>query len=755
MTSRISRLFIARAEADGWRDYGTRGRVLLYALSFVGTAIALASVAWRTGGDPLFIALIPDAGLGHVVSALPGRRRFRLSFIIYPAALFIAWTMRVELLTVLSGGSLFPFVKLLAVVQAMASFNLRSMRSLDDSFLLGMTVVLLVSEGALSTQFSVFLLAFGVVALTFLTSAYPVRASRNVRVVGSPQVLGLTWPVVAVVLLTMATAVAVFLAVPQVHRARTASPLPSRLDVTIGRPPTPTDLVTGDTPVIGQFLPSREGEAPPDPDSEPGPVPAPASDAGAVATEDSAAGLEAPSYIELGYAGDDERDVVMYVRSPLASFWRGQVLDEYDGRGWLPGPDDDQIKLDTYGRMHFEDALDPASAEGRYIQSYFPQVVQPNAVFTGYSPGYIALQDPAVEGSRAARARENRRRLSRASGYRVVSAVPALTPEVLKEDSADVSYLNGVGVPFIPDNVRALALAIVADSESDFQKAARLEQYLLTNYDYDLRVSPLSRTGDVVESFLFERGAGYCAQFATAMAVMARAVGLPARVAIGYVPGRYSSLTGAHTVRLQDSHAWVEIKFVEHGWVPFDPTPRPDSPWALDRGFGAATQSFQQLLRSQLRDIVVDSPASAAGAFASFFTGLGPAAVLGAVLASTVALMSMLAFWLKGRRRPWRRDRPKEYTLLPGGDRVAMKAVYVKALKLLGKRGYPQRLPHQSPADYVATLRERGFAVPSALEQISRQAAQALYDPSPLDPHSARDGIGHLKKLRSVPRHSP
>jgi len=62
------------------------------------------------------------------------------------------------------------------------------------------------------------------------------------------------------------------------------------------------------------------------------------------------------------------------------------------------------------------------------------------------------------------------------------------------------------------------------------------------------------------------------------MAVMARAIGLPARVAAGYLPGRYNGLTGVHEVRLQDAHAWVEIKFREYGWVPFDPTPRPDSP---------------------------------------------------------------------------------------------------------------------------------------------------------------------------------
>lgn len=148
-----------------------------------------------------------------------------------------------------------------------------------------------------------------------------------------------------------------------------------------------------------------------------------------------------------------------------------------------------------------------------------------------------------------------------------------------------------------------LAESIVAGAPSDYDMAVRLERFLLENYDYDLRVPPLSRSNDVVDTFLFERHAGYCAQFATTMAVMARLVGLPARVATGYLPGSYSQLTGAHTVRLNDAHAWVEIKFKRFGWVPFDPTPRPDSPWALDVGYAAATSSLQQALRSNLQEV--------------------------------------------------------------------------------------------------------------------------------------------------------
>ncbi len=137
----------------------------------------------------------------------------------------------------------------------------------------------------------------------------------------------------------------------------------------------------------------------------------------------------------------------------------------------------------------------------------------------------------------------------------MTSAVPDLTPEEMVLDFVDNIYLDDRQPPAVSQRVADLANTIVAGSTSDFQKAARLEQYLLLNYRYDLRVPLLSPFNDVVDAFLFERQAGYCAQFATAMAVMARSVGLPARVATGYVPGVYNSLTGAHTVRLQDSHA--------------------------------------------------------------------------------------------------------------------------------------------------------------------------------------------------------
>ncbi len=78
---------------------------------------------------------------------------------------------------------------------------------------------------------------------------------------------------------------------------------------------------------------------------------------------------------------------------------------------------------------------------------------------------------------------------------------------------------------------------------------------------------------DVVDFFLFDMKKGYCDHFASAMAVMARSVKVPARVAVGYASGTLDGLLGEYVVRDEDAHAWVEVYFPGYGWVEFEPTP--------------------------------------------------------------------------------------------------------------------------------------------------------------------------------------
>jgi transglutaminase-like putative cysteine protease len=122
--------------------------------------------------------------------------------------------------------------------------------------------------------------------------------------------------------------------------------------------------------------------------------------------------------------------------------------------------------------------------------------------------------------------------------------------------------------------VRALADEVTAGADSAYDQALALQTYLrdASTFRYDTRV-PSAETSDAVWDFLTERR-GYCVQYATAMTIMARHLGLPARMAVGFLPGRAGSIDrNEYVVTARLAHTWPEIHFAEAGWVRFEPTP--------------------------------------------------------------------------------------------------------------------------------------------------------------------------------------
>ncbi len=125
------------------------------------------------------------------------------------------------------------------------------------------------------------------------------------------------------------------------------------------------------------------------------------------------------------------------------------------------------------------------------------------------------------------------------------------------------------------NDVRATARQIVGGAQTPYAQAMALQSYLRStaNFTYDTRVPPAT-TNDAVWDFLQDRR-GYCVQFATAMAIMARTLGIPTRVAVGFLPGD-AVQTGnqfTYVVSGKQAHAWPELYFQGYGWVRFEPTP--------------------------------------------------------------------------------------------------------------------------------------------------------------------------------------
>jgi transglutaminase-like putative cysteine protease len=123
----------------------------------------------------------------------------------------------------------------------------------------------------------------------------------------------------------------------------------------------------------------------------------------------------------------------------------------------------------------------------------------------------------------------------------------------------------------VPARVLALALSLTATEPTPYDRARAIEAYLRTfPYSLDVPAPPYSR--DVVDYFLFDLRQGYCDYYATAMVVLARAAGLPARLAVGYASGSYDPPSAQYVVTEASAHAWPEIYFPGYGWIEFEPT---------------------------------------------------------------------------------------------------------------------------------------------------------------------------------------
>ena len=130
----------------------------------------------------------------------------------------------------------------------------------------------------------------------------------------------------------------------------------------------------------------------------------------------------------------------------------------------------------------------------------------------------------------------------------------------------------------LPRTVRSMAEQVTENRLTPYAKAVAIEQYLSQTFPYSLeKPTNPSRSEDFVSHFLFVDRTGYCDHFSTAMVVMLRSVGVPARWVKGFAPGSAgaSDDNGLQevVVRNQDAHSWVEVYFPSMGWVPFEPTP--------------------------------------------------------------------------------------------------------------------------------------------------------------------------------------
>lgn len=279
------------------------------------------------------------------------------------------------------------------------------------------------------------------------------------------------------------------------------------------------------------------------------------------------------SEVDLRVRGDLPDDLVMRVRASASAMWRGMAFDRYDGTRWSL-PDSDPVPLQGDAPYAYPVGFRSLGPRQQLVQTFYIEREQANVLFSGGQPDSVWFDGSlAVDALGSLRTDST---LTPGTVYSVVSTRGAASPASLRSlpnaerDERTSRYLQ---VPEeLPERVGRLAARITRNAPTPYDKVKAIERWLADNYRYrtDSPIPPEGR--DAVDHFLFDTDVGFCEQFASATAVMLRTLGIPARVIVGFTPGRRSAFTGYYDVRASDAHMWVEVYFDKFGWYEFDPT---------------------------------------------------------------------------------------------------------------------------------------------------------------------------------------
>lgn len=341
-----------------------------------------------------------------------------------------------------------------------------------------------------------------------------------------------------------------------------------------------------------------------------------------------------------GYGFDDTRlggplkpdsSIAFVARTEEQTYWRGEAKSFYDGKGWSNPPSAElqaRVGADSAPRGEGNALLGRQIRQEVLLQS---GGTPDNQLFAGGDiVGMEALiTEKGVMASEELLTQEaHSGRLILQTGadplsyYRLTVRLPERSPDVLRQAQGELPssvkelYLQLPGT--LPRRVAELTSQLTEGKSNAYDRTVAIAQYLKANYAYSLSDAQVpGEHEDFVDAFLFKNRAGYCDYFSTAMTVMLRSAGIPARWVKGFAPGEAQADGGGYdellplsnvsapkseqalaavtntgsfeeanlpaakpasrmlsvTVRNQDAHSWVEAYFAGVGWVPFDPTP--------------------------------------------------------------------------------------------------------------------------------------------------------------------------------------
>ncbi len=268
---------------------------------------------------------------------------------------------------------------------------------------------------------------------------------------------------------------------------------------------------------------------------------------------------------------------VFSVTSTAPAYWQLTTLDVYSGSTWQAGrapyrsfsarlPTGTGKRRAPKGTREVVEKFHIQALDSPWLPSAFDPIAVKGASDVQYSAatGSLLSKHPTADGANyTVHALETVATLDATK----LEAAPALRPG--QEPPGQTSLPAAV-----PARVRALARGIVdsAHAHTEYAKALALQDFFYgRQFTYSLH-PPVDGSGiDAIETFLFDTRTGYCQQYAGSYAVMARSLGLPTRMAVGFTTGRRIG-PDRYQVTDADVHTWPEVWFPRYGWVPFEPT---------------------------------------------------------------------------------------------------------------------------------------------------------------------------------------
>ncbi len=442
-------------------------------------------------------------------------------------------------------------------------------------------------------------------------------------------------------------------------------------------------------------------------------------------------------------------DVVAFtVDSSARAYWRLTSLDSFDGRIWSSHGNYKEVgtsktlndRVGTRVTQHFT----IADLQSIWLPAAYRPASTPSAKDVSYDTAAEAFitADTTSDGL----------------DYRVSSVVRDLSPEQLRAAAHVNTSPSQIALPPIAPAVANLSRSITAGLTTAYDKALAVQQYFRSGaFKYDLAVPP-GHSNDDISRFLFVTKRGYCEQFAGTMAVLARAAGLPTRVAVGFTPG--DATANHYVVRELHAHAWPEVFLGSAGWVAFEPTPGRGIPGA--EAYTGATESQADSTRpgatSTLVPTTVDPAAGTEGAEGGATTTTqGPATsplkhdrglpvralVITALLVLTLgAVLSAVPLIMASRRR-------RRYS---GAADAAQRVLVAwndtnEALRFAGAPIRAADTPRERVSSATNVLGDGGVAT---LTRLAGNVDLAAYAPPRLTEEDALSARGDAEEVRRV-----